>query len=312
MAGFHLHLIVDFQYLYHRHIYSILAGKKTRLSCIKDGVEIDTTRIYYPLKDLESFRKYWGSRDKEVTVSVCFDSKSQRKDKDEEYKSNRPNRFDNEDFKAIETIKEILTTAGYNIYKEDGKEADDLIADLVRRYENDFDFTVIYTPDSDLMCYLSDKVGIMRYKVGNKGKKGDFGSSHTPISINNFAEYMSNELKCDMRFNTMILYKALCGDKSDVIKGVKGFGPKAFDKFIAHLETKETDFASLKDINKVRELLLNEKDYLGEDAVEQALYALSLIKSVDVEVTAKRPVKADSRETREKAYMPYLMKSLVD
>ena len=307
-----IHLIVDFQYLYHRHIYSIKAGRKRMLSCIIDGVEVDTTRIYYPLKDFESFRRYWESTGKEVTISVCFDSKSQRTEEDDDYKSNRGGRLDSVDFEAIDTIRELMTRAGYNVYKEDGKEADDLIADLVKRYENDFDFTVIYTPDSDLMCYLSEKVGIMRYKTGGNGKKGDFGSSHTPVSINTFAEYMSNELKCDMRLNTIILYKVLCGDKSDCIKGVKGFGPKAFDKFIAHLDTKDTDYEGLNDPNEVRKLLLNEVEYLGEDAVEQALYALDLVVCSEVTVTERKPVKNDSIVTRESAYMPYLMKSLIN
>ena len=306
-----IHLIIDFQYLYHRHVYSINAGKKTRLSCIVDGVEVDTTRIYYPLKDLESFRKYWDSTGKEVTISVCFDSKSSRTEIDDKYKSNRVGKLVDVDFEAINTIRDILTQAGYNIYKEDGKEADDLIADLVRRYENDFDFTVIYTPDSDLMCYLSEKVGIMRYKTSVAKKRGDFGSSHTPESVNNFADYMSKELGFDMRLNTMILYKVLCGDKSDFIAGVKGFGPKAFDRFIAHLDAKGFDFKVLRDPAMVRELIISEADYLGEKAVNEALYSLSLVKSVDVTVTSQPPVKRDSLATREAAYMKYKMKSLV-
>jgi len=307
-----VHLIIDFQYLYHRHIYSINAGRKRRLSCMVDGVEVDTTRIYYPLKDFESFRRYWESLGKEVTISVCFDSKSDRKEADEDYKSNRGGRFDSVDFEAINTIRELMSEAGYNIYKEDGKEADDLIADLIKRYENDFDFTVIYTPDSDMMCYLSEKVGIMRYKTGGNGKKGDFSSSHTPVSINNFAEYMSAELKCDIRLNTIILYKALCGDKSDCIKGVKGFGPKAFDKFMSHLDEKGTDYEVLVQPSKVKKLILDEVDYLGESAVEQALNALELIECSPVTVTESRPIKNDSLEKREKAYMKYIMKSLVN
>lgn len=307
-----VHLIIDFQYLYHRHIYSINAGKKRMLSCMVDGVEVDTTRIYYPLKDFESFRRYWESVGKDVTISVCFDSKSDRKEEDADYKSNRGGIFNSVDYEAIDTIRELMKEAGYNIYKEDGKEADDLIADLVNRYENDFDFTVIYTPDSDMMCYLSEKVGIMRYKTGGKGKKGDFGSSHTPVSINNFAEYMSAELKCDIRLNTIILYKALCGDKSDCIKGVKGFGPKAFDKFMSHLDEKGINYIELVDTEKVRELLVNEVDYLGQVAVDEALYALELVKSSPVTSTEIRPIKNDSIEKREKAYMKYIMKSLVN
>ena len=177
---------------------------------------------------------------------------------------------------------------------------------MVRRYEDDFDFTVIYTPDSDLMCLLSDKVGIMRYKTAGRG-----GSGHTPVSVNNFEEYMSGECKCQMRFNTIILYKCLVGDKSDVIKGVRGFGPKAFDKCIGRLDSIGVDYKELINPDKVGELIKSEVDYLGEKAVEEALYALELVRGSSVTDTERKPVKTDSLEKREKAYMKYLMKSLV-
>jgi 5'-3' exonuclease len=154
----------------------------------------------------------------------------------------------------------------------------------------------------------------MRYKTGGfgKGSYGDIRSYHTPVTINTFADYMSKELKCDMRLNNIILYKATCGDKSDVVKGIKGFGPKAFDRFMKHLDGEGVDFKDLVDPDNVEELLRKEVDYLGKDKLDEALYALSLVRRKPVTVTDNKPIKNDSREKREKAYMKYKMKSLID
>ena len=71
-----IHLIVDFQYLYYRAFFGLKSGKLNRLSYLVDGEEIDTSEMYYVMCNIESFRKQFQDSCKELTVSICFDSRS--------------------------------------------------------------------------------------------------------------------------------------------------------------------------------------------------------------------------------------------
>lgn len=317
------HLIIDFQYLFHRHLYSIrqaeeeelmLGYRKTRkkLSWVVDGEEVDTTRVYFPLHDLESIRQHWEGMCDELVISVCMDSRSERKSENSEYKSNRKG-LDDKDFDALKRIEEALRTCGYNIFKADGLEADDFVGSLVAKFKNDFDFTVVYTPDSDLLCHLDDNVGVMRYKsaLAHANKYKGVNASHVPVSKNNFTDVMSAELKCEMPYNAIILYKCTVGDKSDGIKGIVGFGNAAFGNMISYFREKGIDFSKLNECENVKKLLEDNVAYFGSGKVAQALDALKLVECRFTEVGDTAPVKADSIEKRELAYMKYGMQSLI-
>ena len=81
--------------------------------------------------------------DYDVTISICFDSKSDRKSEDSEYKANRKSSLVDSDFAKIQLTKRILTMVGYNVYQIEGCEADDLVYSLVQMYKNQFDATYI-------------------------------------------------------------------------------------------------------------------------------------------------------------------------
>ena len=136
-----VHVIVDFMHIYYKYFYEMKAGKLRRLSSAVSWngttIEKDTSLIYYPLKDIEKFRKSFEADGHDVTVSVCFDCKSVRKEADteesKEYKSNRTNKLSDEDKLDIEYIEKCLRKAGYNVYKVEGYEADDLVSYMVRK-----------------------------------------------------------------------------------------------------------------------------------------------------------------------------------
>lgn len=323
MSAKKIHLIIDFQYLFHRHLYSIREAERSeqelgyrkgrrRLSWEVDGEELETSRVFYPLADFESIRRYW-SKNNDVTISICMDSKSNRKEESAEYKANRKKLFD-VDIDAVDRIKECLETAGYNVYKQKGMEADDIVGTLVKLYKNDYDFTVIYTPDSDLAIHVDEKVGLMRYKSAYSamgGKSHDILNNHMAISINNYEQILSAEFKCKIPYNVIALYKATVGDTSDGISGIRGFGPKAFDNLIYTLECNGEDFRRYSDINYVESTLVNMRGYFGEQKLKEALESLELVKCRYTEVAEKVPeFGTDSKEKREKAYMKYGMASL--
>lgn len=307
------HIIVDFSYLYYRYFFKLKqdVNKKygiKKLTSIVDGVEVETTYMYHIGKDIESFIEQlynMAGYDNEITVSICFDSKSERKDEDAEYKAKREHRLGEEDFNNMRNLMKFFGDIGYNIYKEEGKEADDLVYSLVELYKNDYDLTIIYTPDKDLMVNICDNVGVMR---SNTSKSG-----YDVVYKKNYERYLSEKLKCRIKYNSILLYLSMVGDTVDGIKGIKGFGPKAFDKFVNMLENAELDFEKLSHTEEVKKVIISyEEDYKGknENALDEALRSLEMAKSRLVEV--EKPVKKDTKDSRNAVYAKFGMKSLMD
>jgi len=306
-----LHLIFDFQFLYYKYKFALDSGRMRRLSTpVEVGgvvVEKDVSQIYYALREIEGIRKKLEKNGKHVVVSVCFDSKSKRKDGDseeaKEYKANRAKKLSDEDFNNIELVRNILIDAGYNVYKIDGIEADDLVHSLMV-YSDVFDYTIIVTCDLDIAVNISDRVGLYRFKSS---------SGYGAVDMKTFGAVVNNELKCDVPFNAIMLYKATVGDKSDNIAGIKKFGPAAFTKLVNHInDTMNVDWTEMVDYEKVKELLQKCKGYLSDDQLSQALESLELVKPIELsEDEVEPPVKLSSHKLREQAYMKYNMPSLV-
>lgn len=311
-----IHLIIDFQYNYYRNKSSFVRraqkfGAK-RLSAVVDGEVVDTTYMYLTLKDIESYRKqYLINKDgtvNDVIVSIAVDSKTDRKDIDTEYKSNRSGRLDSDDFMSIDRTVEALANAGYNIYKKETYEADDLIRGLVQKYENDFDLTIIHTNDSDILVNLSPKVAIARFKSSLK--------KHVIITEDNFSAIMGDEFKCDMPLNCIMLYKSLVGDKSDKVKGVSGFGVKAFDRLVWNLREQYGDlyFLDMKYADYTEQVLkdLHICGKLTDTQFEDAMHSFSLVRHKELDLNElEEPIQKDSYESRKLAYSKYEMVSLI-
>ena len=83
-------------------------GKLKRLSAVvnNNGVdeEVDTTLIYYPLRDIEGIRKGLEQLGHEVVISVCFDMPSKRKESDNDYKSGRVHRLGDSDHHNLDPL----------------------------------------------------------------------------------------------------------------------------------------------------------------------------------------------------------------
>ena len=299
-----IHLIVDFQYLYYRAFFGLKSGKLNRLSYLVDGEEIDTSEMYYVMCNIESFRKQFQDSCKELTVSICFDSRSKRKSQDSEYKENRDekpkeNKLTDEDHNKILKVLELCKDMGYNVYKEEGYEADDLVASLIKDYKDEYDYNVIYTTDKDLLVNICDNVGIMRYKTNLR--------NHIAIDKSRYQTLVSKEFKCNIPYNAIGLYLSLVGDSSDNIKGAKGFGPKAFDTFISHLQSRNVNFEALSDYDEVEKVIKENLDLLNTtkrpNTASEALHSLGLVRTMYLNL--EKPVKKDTEQSRVEALHRY-------
>ena len=306
------HIIIDYSFLYYKYKFQLESGKMKRLTQLMEwhgaNIEKDVSQIYYSMREIESFRRHALNQWDTVVVSVCFDMPSIRNDDDTEsatkYKSNRGKKLSEDDFENIQFVYDTLVRAGYNCYKYDGLEADDLVSYLVRHYKESFDATFIYTPDADLLVNVSDTVVVSRYKSG----KG-----YTVVSMDDFTDYLSAELKCHMPYNALMLYKCTVGDKSDCIDGIKKFGPKAFDKMVDFLDQLHINWEKIGNYEGTSLVLehLHKSGYFNDDQYRQAVESLSLVRPAVIDFEIPVPNKVSTVETRQAAYGPYSMNSLI-
>lgn len=166
---------------------------------------------------LTSIKNYVAKYQPNITY-CAWDEKAdyqvnKRKSLLEGYKGNR----DHDRNKDVHTknyiIKEMLSYLGINSVCPYAYEADDVIAIFCDKYKDDQ--KVIVTVDRDL-CQLIDQ----NTTVFDPIRKVDF-------TLANFEE----TLKC--KKGDFVTIKALQGDKSDNVPGIKGFGKVKIQKYLA-------------------------------------------------------------------------------
>lgn len=307
-----IHIIVDYSFLYYKYKFALDSGRMSRLSAEINIngqlVERDVSQMYYSLREIESFRKAVEEHGEQPIISICFDMPSERKEEEGEasskYKSNRKHVLKDEDFENIAIVQSILDTAGYNTYRIEGYEADDIIHHLCKTYTDKFDSVLIVTPDADLMVNITGKIRVQRYK-STKG--------YSVVGIDNFSSYLEAEMKCKMPYNALTLYKITVGDKSDCIDGIKGFGPKAFNGLVDHLTNMGINWPVCGDADNVEFILnrLEQSGYFPADKLAQARTSLRLVRPRPFHPDIVEPCSISSAEKRKEAYLPYNMKSLV-
>ena len=148
-------------------------------------------------------------------VVICFDAGSNaRKSEDTEYKANR-GPLDPDFMSENRTLlNEAFYALGIESIGIKGYEADDILATFahVAQFGTDrFDEVVIATVDQDLLQCVTERTKVLLWNSAKKQAMMD-------------VDAVVEKWNC---FPDQIAYiKALSGDSSDNIKGVKGVGPK--------------------------------------------------------------------------------------
>ncbi len=144
-------------------------------------------------------------------IMVAFDKgKTFRHDKYEDYKAGRQAMPDELRLQFPEA-KKVLDTMGIKYFEIDNYEADDIIGTLAKRVDEEDEFVAtIVSSDKDLLQLISDEVVVKLLKQND----------HIMMDKNEFRNtYQVDPIR-------MIDLKALMGDSSDNIPGVKGIGEK--------------------------------------------------------------------------------------
>jgi DNA polymerase-1 len=177
-------------------------------------------------------------------VAVAFDPRggSFRKRIFDDYKAGRD--AQPEDLSAqIPVVRELLEAFRIPLLEVPDFEADDVIAALVKRAPEDVRVTIIST-DKDLMQLVSDRVHLLD-GVGDR--------RYGPAEV---------EERFGVTPDQMLDLRALVGDPSDNIPGVKGIGAKGAAKLIDEWGTLEALIANADQVKtkRAREALLEQAD----------------------------------------------------
>ncbi len=179
-------------------------------------------------------------------ILVAFDKgKSFRHNKYDFYKGGR-NATPEELKEQFPKAKEILDAMGIKHFEIDNYEADDIIGTVSRIVdeENQFIATII-SSDKDLLQLISDEVDVKLLKTSG------FVRMDTQEFMNT---YGVEPIK-------MIDLKALMGDASDNIPGVKGIGEKTAINLLTKYKSLDNLYENIDSVTgKTKEKLINDKD----------------------------------------------------
>lgn len=179
-------------------------------------------------------------------VAVAWDKSktatAKRKEIFPEYKAGRK-RPPEDFFAQIPLLHDLLESFGWPVIELDQYEADDIIGTIsVQAAEKDIE-TCIVSGDYDMMQLLSKHTSVYINKKGS--------------DMMRFTE-LEFEEKYGVKLEQFIDYKALVGDSSDNIPGVRGIGPKAAQTLLAEYGTLDAIYEHIDELKGAQKTKLEE------------------------------------------------------
>ena len=193
------------------------------------------------------------SEEKPMYIAVAFDiGKTFRHEKYDYYKGKRDNTPD-ELKEQFPIAKQILTAMNIKYFELQGYEADDIIGTFSKKCEQDDDFkALIVSSDKDLLQLITDQTEVKLLKTKDYIRM-DYKAFYDTYGI--------EPIK-------MIDLKALMGDTSDNIPGVKGIGEKTALKLLTTYGSLSSIYEHIDEIKgSVKDKLIQDKDnaYMSYD-----------------------------------------------
>lgn len=186
------------------------------------------------------------NEEKPSYMMIAFDKgKTFRHEKYEGYKDGR-RETPLELKQQFPVAKEIARTMGIKCFEIDNYEADDIIGTFAKEVDIDDDFIgTIVSSDKDLLQLISSDVDVKLLKTNDY------------IRMNKQTFYETYGLSPEK----MVDLKALMGDASDNIPGVKGIGEKTALNLLHEYGTLDGIYENLDKIrNSIKEKLVNDKE----------------------------------------------------
>jgi DNA polymerase I len=206
-------------------------------------------------------------------LAIAFDlgDPTFRHDADETYKAGRPETP--EDFiPDILNLQEVLRAMSLPVLTAPGYEADDIIGTLAHRASKEGFRVKVLSGDRDLYQLIDPNEQVTVLYLSTV-----FGRGTPPPK-----EFGSQQVKDKMGIlpSQVVDYKALCGDPSDNIPGVRGIGDKTAVQLLNTYGSLEKIYESLEEIKGATRKKLEE----GKDAALHSQYMAQIHLDTPVEV----------------------------
>ncbi len=171
-------------------------------------------------------------------VAVAFDvGRTFRHEMYDAYKGHRE-RMPDELRTQVERIKEVVNALNIPIFTAEGYEADDVLATLARQAAEQGVDALIVTGDRDILQVVNDRIRVL-----TSGRQFSDTIVYDPAAV---------EAKYGLRVDQLVDLKALVGDKSDNIPGVKGIGEKGATDLLQTYDTFDAIYAHLDEVKPDR------------------------------------------------------------
>jgi len=196
-------------------------------------------------------------KEKPDYLAVAFDTGvTFRNERYPEYKATRE-KMPDELVPQIERIREIVDAFNFPRLEKEGFEADDVIGTIAKTAADKGLGVKIVTGDKDLLQLVTDRI-----IVNLAGAKMSEAEDYFPEDVIK---------KLGVKPEQVVDYKALIGDTSDNIPGIKGIGPKTASSLLEKYPTLDEVYAHLEEIKgRAKTLLAENKEnaYLSYDLAD--------------------------------------------
>ncbi len=261
-------VLVDGHSLAFRSYY---AFARNREGGLRTSQGIPTSVCYGFLKALLEVMEL----EKPQHLAVAFDLSlpTFRHDVDKTYKEGRPEVP--EDFVPdLQNLKQLLSAFNLPVLTAPGYEADDVIGTLTRQASQAGYPVKILSGDQDLFQLIDLEKGVSVLHLGNA-----FAQRSSSAHPREFGPEQVKQ-KLGILPSQVVDYKALCGDSSDNIPGVKGIGAKTAVQLLEQYGSLEQIYASLDQIKGA----VRQKLEAGKEAALHSQYLAQLALNVPLEV----------------------------
>ncbi len=241
-------IIIDGNALIHRSFHALPPTLRTKKGVLVNAVYGFTSFL---LKALNEFHPEY------VVLTLDKKGPTFRHEAYTEYKATRVKAPD-ELYEQIPLVKQVATAFNIPIFELNGFEADDLIGTICEKMNQEKNLDkIIITGDLDTLQLINDRTKVYTMSRG----------------LSDSVLYGADQVRERYSLNPdqIIDYKALRGDVSDNIPGVKGIGEKTASELLVEFKTLAGVYAAVEKNNKkikprILELLKEHKDkaYLSQ------------------------------------------------
>ena len=283
-----LFLLIDGHSLAFRSYYAFATSKK---GALRTSTGIPTSICFGFLNSLIQVIQL----QKPQFIAVAFDLKEPtfRHAADANYKADRqetPADF----IPDMENLRKLLTALNLQTVTSVGYEADDVLGTLAKKASNAGYRVKIVSGDRDLFQLIDPAKNISVLYLERNAIRGTTETSYTEF------DPAAVVAKLGIKPTQVVDYKALCGDKSDNIPGVRGIGDKTAVKLLQEYGDLAGIYENLSQIKGA----IKTKLEAGKQAAKHSRYLAEIV--VDV------PLKTDLEQCKLQGFNTQQVKPLLE